>query len=47
MKKKTYEQPRVEVVKVEQTDIICTSTQADFQSYDEEDDRINPFSGRW
>ena len=25
MKKKTYEQPRVEVVKVEQTDIICTS----------------------
>lgn len=25
MKKKTYEQPKMKVVKLEQTDIICTS----------------------
>ena len=44
MKKKTYEQPEMQVVKLEQADIICTSTQADFQSYEEEDDI---FSGSW
>lgn len=44
MKKKTYEQPCVEVVMVEQTDIICTSTQQTFSlgeegdlGYDEEE----------
>lgn len=25
MKKKTYQQPKMEVVEIEQTDIICTS----------------------
>ena len=29
MKKKTYEQPQIEIIEVEQADIIATSTQAD------------------
>lgn len=32
MKKKTYEQPEVKVVKLEQADIICTSTEGLTQS---------------
>ena len=44
MKKKTYEQPEMQVVKLDQADIICTSTQANFQSYEEDDDT---FSGNW
>ncbi|MBQ0046952.1 MAG: hypothetical protein KBT33_05480 [Prevotellaceae bacterium] len=27
MKKKTYEQPQIEIIEVKQTDIICTSTE--------------------
>ena len=27
MKKKTYQQPEVKVVEIEQTEIICTSTE--------------------
>ena len=44
MKKKTYQQPKMKVVEIDQADIICTSTQADFQSYDEDD---NTFNGVW
>ena len=44
MKKKTYEQPKMQVVKLEQADIICTSTQAGFQSYTEDD---STFGGSW
>ena len=29
MKKKAYKQPQFSVIEVEQTDIICTSTQTD------------------
>ena len=29
MKKKTYEQPKMKVVEIDQADIICTSTQTD------------------
>lgn len=31
MKKETYEQPKMEVVKLEQTDIICTSQTEPYQ----------------
>ena len=27
MKKKTYEQPQIEIIEVKQTEIICTSTE--------------------
>ncbi len=30
MKKKTYQQPEMEVVELDQADIICTSTQSTF-----------------
>lgn len=30
MKKKTYQQPKMEVVQLDQADIICTSTQSTF-----------------
>lgn len=29
MKKKTYEQPKMKVVEIDQADIICTSTTTD------------------
>lgn len=38
MKKKTYQQPKMKVVKFEQTDIICTSQgvpSSQNESYDE------------
>ena len=53
MKKKTYNQPKTEVVEIEQTDIICTSTETlgdggnifgakgSYFDLDEEDDIIN------
>ena len=44
MKKKTYEQPQMNIIEVEKSDIICTSTQADFQSYQEDN---STFNGGW
>ena len=41
MKKKTYQQPEMKVVKLEQTDIICTSQYGvtlQNESYDEENE---------
>lgn len=38
MKKKTYQQPEMQVVKLEQADIICTSTVLQNEVYIEEDD---------
>ena len=39
MKKKTYQQPKMEVVQLDQADIICTSTQTYsspvFEEYEE------------
>ena len=36
MKKKIYEQPEMRVVELEQTDVICTSTDATFTISNEE-----------
>ena len=42
MKKKMYPQPEMKVVKLEQTDIICTSTPSlQNESYEEENDVTN------
>lgn len=38
MKKKAYEQPKMEVVEIDHADIICTSdisTQAEFEEWEE------------
>ena len=43
MKKKTYQQPEMKVVKLEQTDIICTSQYGvtpQNESYDEEQESV-------
>ena len=42
MKKKTYKQPKMKVVKLEQTDIICTSQFPSPQNegYDEEEESV-------
>ena len=49
MKKKTYQQPKMEVVEIEQTDIICTSgtqiqSQGGFDPYSTDD---TTFNGGW
>lgn len=44
MKKKKYEAPQMKAYQVKPASIICTSTQANFQSYEEDDDT---FSGNW
>lgn len=41
MKKKTYEQPRVKVVEIDQADIICTSTQGQIQSLEDDNSYEN------
>ena len=43
MKKKTYQQPEMKVVKLEQTDIICTSQYGETpqnESYYEEEESV-------
>ncbi len=42
MKKKTYEQPKMKVVELEQTDIICTSQflSPQNESYEEENESV-------
>lgn len=37
MKKKTYQQPKMKVVEIDQADIICTSTQQTFSLGGEDD----------
>lgn len=37
MKKKIYQQPKMEVVEIDQADIICTSTQGQIQSLEDDD----------
>lgn len=47
MKKKTYQQPEMKVAKIEQTDIICTSSGASTQSLDFDDIDNNGEADVW